>query len=157
MVADNQFCALGLTLVSELAKVRRIIEPPAYAVGSLGVSPSAIVEEEQGREQAQAQAQAQQQDGNAQFLAEDFGEAVPRLPTSILLTARLQSNTADRETLLTTGETGRATFPAAMGDTQGRSDPIVPAEEPTRATPRSARRPRRKGMNAIDDLFSRLE
>ena len=142
MVANNQFSALGLVLLAELAKVARIIHSPADAVGALGASPLTRVEGHQ--------------DSDAAFLAEDLGEAVPRISTSKPFTEKLQSDDADRGILLDTGETGRAASPAAMVKSRDLDDQSVPIEASAQVPSQRTRRQRRKGMNAIGDLFSGL-
>lgn len=143
MVGDNQFSALGLVLLSELAKVARIIQPPAYAVCALGDSPLVSVVDDQ--------------DSATTYPAEDLGEAVPRVSTSNMATERLQINTADRGNLLGTEETGQAVFPAAMAKSRGLNDSNVPIEVSAQVPSRWTRRRRRKGMNAIDDVFGGLD
>lgn len=136
MVADNQFSALGLVLLSELSTVARIIRSPAYAVRALGNSPPASVMEHQ--------------DGDAASLAEDMGEAVLRISTDKLplYTEGLQPNDADQ---------GASAHPAGMPETRGSNDHSVLVEASAQVPSSWTRRQRRKGRNAIDDLFSGLD
>lgn len=141
MVADHQFSALGLVLLSELAKVARLIRPRTYAVCAVGDSPLAGVMEDG--------------EGDARCGAEDLGEAVARVPTSKVLSEGLQTSPKDRGNVPDMEETGRTVSPAAMAKSPDSSDCNVPIEAfvqvPTRRTGG------RKGMNPIDDLFSGLD
>lgn len=141
MVADHQFSALGLVLLSELARVARLIRPGTYAVCAVGDSPLAGVVEER--------------EGDARCGAEDLGEAVARVSTSKVLSEGLQTSPKDRGNVADMEETGRTVSPGAMAESSDSSDCNVPIEAfvqvPTRRTGR------RKGMNPIDDLFSGLD
>ena len=142
MVADSQFSALGLVLLSELAKVARIIQSSTYAVCARGeTSPASGVEG---------------QDRDAEYL-DDVGEAMPRLSTSKRFTEKLRSNIANRGNLLDTGETGRTASGAAMPKAQDLNQHSAPSEAFARVSSGWIRRRKRKGTNAIDDLFSGLD
>ncbi|SLM35772.1 hypothetical protein LPUS_05131 [Lasallia pustulata] len=142
MVADSQFSALGLVLLSELAKVARIIRPSTYAVCAReGTSPASGVEG---------------QSRDAEYL-EDVGEAMPRRSTSKRFTGKLEFNIADRGNLLDTGETGQTASGAAMPKTQDLNQHSASSEASTQVPSSWTRRQKRKGMNAIDDLFSGLD
>lgn len=141
MVADSQFSALGLVLLSELAKVARLIRPPTYAVCVTGDSSRAGVVEDR--------------ESDARYRAEDLGEAVLRVSTSNVLSEGLQSSITDRGNVPDTEEIGRTVSPATIAESSDSTDYNVPIEASAQVPTRRTRR--RKGMNLIDNLFSGLD
>jgi len=142
VVADNQFSALGLVLVGELAKVRKFVgatppEAQSPMQRSPGLSAAALM-------------------AGPADAPEDLGEAVSRPPTTDQVTEPLQPQDRAPKRIKTKEKAQGARLSTVQGARDGRHEQLGLVEDVFEAPHRPPKKKKRKGKNAIDDLFSGL-
>lgn len=151
IVNDNQFSALGLTLVAELARIQRIIGLEIGTVeepGNLNVRPAsdshkALAEPFEDLGQAVAKPGTSNSDV----------EAAPHFPAAGDLPELLDSG--DRHGALEGPEAGVV---VVGSDPRPREESKEASAAKGKSVPKKpAKRQKRKSTNIIDDLFQRLE